>query len=400
MINIHRIKLEKIKNTDRFTDETAFLPDAIQWAVNKVEEVMKGFVHNFPSACSENYIYRTLDEPCDILGSNWTDGFWTGMLWLSYQLTGNQLFRAVAEAQFDDWDRRMEENIHLNHHDIGFLYMPSMVAQYKITGIKKSRKLALEAADILAKRYSPKARIIQVRDRDEQGNFIIDCSMNVPLLYWASIETGDRSYYLKALNHMYRVVECMIRDDASSYQCYKIDEVTGVPEKGWQGQGYDDHTCWARGQAWVIYGFALCYKYTKDKSFLELAKRVANYYINRLPQDAICNWDLYFTAADDSRDTSTAPIAACGLLEIAKYLEDGDIHKEIYKKAAITMIKNLSEKYTTQGLISNGLLKEGIYCKQKSHSSGLGDGECCLWGDYFYLEALLRIKDKDWCVFW
>lgn len=394
-----KVTLELLNHPLEQSQDLSFLDDAIQCSANQVERLMKTYVHKYPSACSVNGRYQQLSISTDTLGSNWTPGFWTGMLWNLYQMTEQELFRAVAEAQFDDYKEKEESYEHLNHHDIGFVFSPSILAQYKITGSKKARELALTAADLLAKRYSPVARIIQVRDRDEQGNFIIDCSMNVPLLYWKSIETGDRSYYLKALNHMYRVTECMLREDASTYQCFKIDEVTGEPIKGWQGQGYKDESCWARGQAWVIYGYALSYKYTHDKVFLELAKKVSNYYLNRLPKDMVCNWDLWFTEDSDPRDSSTAPIAACGLLEIAKYLEPSDPHKQWYENAAIKMAESLYKYYAVKDEGADGLLLHGVYCKDKGNG-GLGDDECCLWGDYFYTELLLRLKKKDAIICW
>lgn len=390
-MNYQRVKLEEIKNPERFTGNLDFLDSAIEYATNKVFLVMGDFVHKYPNSNSENLIYKPFP---DIYETDWVAGFWTGMLWISYELTGNEIFRAVAEAQFDDYQGKYDDFTSFWHHDIGFIYIPSIVAQYKITGAKKAKELAVKAADALANRYSETARIIHVRNRDKQGTFIIDCSMNVPLLFWASQVTGKRHYFTKALNHMYRVAECMIRDDASTYQCFQIDEVTGEPVKGWQGQGFDDDSCWARGQTWVMYGLALAYKYAKDERILEMAKRVSNYFLNRLPSDQICNWDLIFTDDSDPRDASNAPIAACGLLEIAKYLDEDDPHKKIYVDAAITMMRNLSEKYTTKGKESNGLIMHGVYVKNK-----IGDDECCMWGDYFYMEGLIRLK-QDWNIYW
>ncbi|MBR2885195.1 MAG: glycoside hydrolase family 88 protein [Clostridia bacterium] len=399
MINAERVKLEELKKPADFNGDISFIDDAIEFATKKVEEIMPSFVHQYPSACSVDNYYRQVENASDDFGSEWTAGFWTGMLWLSYELTGNELFRAVAEAQFDDYEKRCREFLRMSNHDIGFIYSPSVVAQYKITGAKKAKELGLKAANALSKRFSEKAGIIQVRDRNEQGAFIIDCCMNLPLLYWAGKETGDREYYLKAMTHISKAADCMVRDDASSYAAYKIDEVTGEKVKGWQGQGYSDNSCWARGQSWIIYGLALSYVYTFDKDLLELAKRTANYFLNRLPSDHICNWDLIFTEDDGERDSSTAPVVACGLLEISKHLSADDEYKEIYKRAAIDIVRNLAEKYTTQDIESNGLLKHGVYCKNKG-KGGLGDNECCIWGDYFYMEALTRLKKEDWNLYW
>ncbi len=397
MFEVERVKLEEIKNPERFTKDCSFVPEAVAYACGKVKEILPEFVHYYPAACSENLKYRPVKNSSRELGSDWTSGFWTGMLWLSYELTDNALYRAVAEAQFDDYQKRYDEYDCLNHHDIGFIYIPSIVAQYKVTQSAKAKKLALKAAELLSKRYSEKARIIQVRDwRSGQGEFIIDCCMNIPLLFWAGETTGDRSYYCKALNHLSRAVECMVRDDASTYQCYKIDEVTGEKIGGWQGQGYVDESCWARGQAWIIYGLSVAYTYCRDKDILEMAKRLANYFLNRLPEDLVCNWDLFFTNDDEQRDTSAAAPAACGMLELAKWLEPEE--GEIYKNAAITILRSMAKKYSTMGKDSNGLLTDGVYCKDKGNG-GLGDDECCIWGDYFYLEGLTRLS-KDWNMYW
>lgn len=386
-----RVKFETIKKPERFKGGREFLDSAIEYATAQIFTVMKDFVHRYPSSASENLIYQPF---ADNFETDWSMGFWTGMLWISYELTQNDIYRAVAEAQFDDYQAKYDDFTSFWHHDIGFIYIPSIVAQYKITGAKKAKELALKAADALANRYSENAGIIQWKNKAIQGQFIIDCCMNVPLLFWASHITGDRSYFVKALSHMYRAAECMIRDDASTYQCYQIDEVTGEPIRGWTGQGHDDESCWARGQTWAMYGLTLAYRYAKDGRILEMAKRVCNYFLNRLPGDLICNWDLMYTQDDEQRDSSSAPVAACALLELAKYLKDDDPHKEIYVRAAESMVRSLAEKYTTKGRVSNGLLMHGVYCK-----SSWGDDECCMWGDYFYMEALIRLK-QDWNVYW
>lgn len=184
MFETERVTLEEIQNPERFQGDLSFLGDAVAYATDKIKEILPEFVHRYPAACSENLKYRAVENSSRELGSDWTAGFWTGMLWLSYELTGNELFRAVAEAQYDDYEKRYENFDCLNHHDIGFIYVPSIVAQYKLTGAQKAKTLALKAADLLAKRYSEKARIIQVRDwRSGQGEFIIDCCMNLPLLF-------------------------------------------------------------------------------------------------------------------------------------------------------------------------------------------------------------------------
>lgn len=391
ILNYQRVSLEEVKNPQRFNDDKSFLDDAIKYATDKIFSVMKDFVHKFPSSSSENLIYKPFP---DIYETDWVAGFWTGMLWTSYELTGNELFRAVAETQFDDYQEKYDDFTCFWHHDIGFTYIPSIVAQYKITGVKKAKELGVKAARALANRFSEKAGIIQVRNQSAQGEFIVDCSMNIPLLFWASHVTGERQFFVKALSHIYKVAECTINDNASVKQHGLIDEVTGeVLDYKKPNQG--GAVCWARGQVWIMYGLALAYRYAKDERILEMAKRVSNYFLNRLPSDLICNWDLVLTADDDPRDSSNAPIAACALLEISKHLSENDVHKKMYEDAAISIMRNLSEQYTTKGRESNGLLMHGVYVK-----NSLGDDECCMWGDYFYMEGLLRLKNENWNIYW
>ena len=401
MIDYRRITLEEVKNPERFSGDTAFLKDAVAYAVGKTAEIRGEYVHNYPTASSTNLMYGKLGNSVEDIGGDWVTGFWTGMLWLSYELTGDEIYRAIAEAQFDDYKQCCDEPGRIPHHDVGFLYIPSILAQYKLTGNPKAKKLALKAAKVMSRRFAKKAGIIQVRNRDGQGNFIVDCCMNVPLLFWRGLETGDRDYIYMAYSHLCKAIECMVRDDASTYQCFQIDELTGEPVKGWQGQGENDDSCWARGHAWIIYGLAIGYRYTQEKRMLEVAKRVANYYLNRQPSDEVCCWDLIYTDDSVQRDTSAAPVAACGLLELSKYLEESDPLKQIYHNAGVTILRNLAESYTTKGLKSNGLLQHGVYCKagRGGGKPGLGDDECCIWGDYFYLEGLTRLS-KDWKMYW
>lgn len=401
MINYERIQLEEIKNPERFSDNTDFLADAIAYAVGKTAEIRKDYVHHYPTASSTNLMYGKLTNSVEDVGGDWLAGFWTGMLWLSYELTGDEIYRAIAEAQYDDYKRCIDVDGGVPHHDIGFLYIPSALAQYKLTGSEKARKLALKAAKVMSKRFAKQAGVIQVRNRDGQGHFIIDCCMNIPLLFWRGMEKCDRNYIYMAYSHLCRAIECMIRDNASTLQCFQIDEVSGRPVKGWQGQGESDDSCWARGHVWMIYGLAIGYRYTKEPRILEVAKRVANYYLNRQPSDDVCCWDLIYTEETVQRDTSAAPVAACGLLELARQMGEGEPLKEIYHRAGVTILRNLSEHYTTRGVQSNGLLQHGVYCKagRCGGKAGQGDDECCIWGDYFYMEGLTRLA-KDWEMYW
>ncbi|OUS70810.1 glucuronyl hydrolase [Paenibacillus sp. MY03] len=375
---------------------------ALDFVMNRIDHHLEAFTDRFPSAHSVDQVYQPVDNASLDYYSDWTSSFWTGMVWLAYELTEEPKYRDVAERHVASFKTRLEKRDILNHHDIGFLYSLSCVAGYRLTGSEEAKRIALDAAKLLSMRFQEKSGIIQVRgyleDRGhkERGVFIIDCSMNVPLLYWASTMTGDRTYYDKAYRHMSQVMEHMVRDDGSSYQVYHIDADTGEPTRGWTSQGHADEDCWSRGQAWVMYGLPLSYRYTGDKKFIDAAKHTCNYFLNHLPEDLVCNWDLVFTDQDGQRDTSAAAIAACGLLELARHLPVLDEDRTLYENAALAILGSLAANYTTaDDPGSNGVLGHGVYSLPKN----LGVDECNIWGDYFYMEALVRVL-RDWKPYW
>jgi unsaturated chondroitin disaccharide hydrolase len=274
------------------------------------------------------------------------------------------------------------------------------VAAYKVTGAQIAKETALQAADLLITRYFDKAGIIQawgdLNDPEQRGRMIIDCCMNLPLLYWAAQITGNNHYYQIAHQHAQQAASYLVREDASTFHTFYMDVDTGQPRFGKTCQGYDDDSCWARGQAWGIYGFALSYLYTGNSVFLNIGKKITHYFLNRLPEDQICYWDLVFTEGYEDRDSSAAAIAACGLLEFSKRLPFSDELKQIYENAALLIIRSLAENYTTLGLgNSNGILDHAVYNKPRHE----GVDECNIWGDYFYFEALVRLL-KDWKLYW
>jgi unsaturated chondroitin disaccharide hydrolase len=225
---------------------------------------------------------------------------------------------------------------------------------------------------------------------------IIDCCMNLPLLYWATEQTANPSYATAARRHAEQAAKYLVRPDASTFHTYYMDTETGAPKYGKTNQGYSDTSCWARGQAWGIYGFALSFIYTGDTAFLSHSKRLADYFLARLPADGVAYWDLIFTSGSEERDSSAAAIAACGLLELSKHLPLCDTSRARYEAAAAQMIRSLSASYTSKAdPKSNGLLLHSVYAK----GAGLGIDECSIWGDYFYFEALVRVS-RGWRLYW
>ncbi len=394
LVNDEGIKTpEKFRaNPNDLTED--FWEDAFRKSLKMIDANLPAFTAKYPAPCSQKNIYPAIDN------LEWTSSFWTGMLWLAYEISGNERYRETAAKQLADYRKRIEERIATDTHDLGFLYSLSCVAAYKLTGDEGAKQTALAAADLLITRYFEKPGIIQawgdLNDPGQRGRMIIDCLMNLPLLYWASAVSGDPKYAKYAYSHARQSASYLVREDASTYHTYYMDPVSGAPLRGKTQQGYSDNSCWARGQAWAIYGFTLSYLHTKDGALIELAQKLANYFLNRLPQDYVAYWDLVFSDGPEERDSSAAAITVCGLLELAKHLAAGDQSRMLYRNAALKMLISLVKQYSVKDSDhSNGLLLHSVYNKPK----GEGIDECCIWGDYFYCEALVRVM-KDWKLYW
>lgn len=377
---------------------------ALLFSAEQVMRNLPDFTYKFQKAYSEDGFYKPIDN------NYWTTGFWTGEIWLAYEYMkekGSPLaeqLREAGEIQIDSFLNRIDKKIEVDHHDMGFLYSPSCVAGYKLIGSKKGREAAIKAADQLITRYHPVGEFIQAwgpMDAPENYRLIIDCLLNLPLLYWASEETGDTKYKEIAEKHIHTAIANVIREDYSTWHTFFFDMKTGAPDHGATCQGYRDGSAWARGQAWGIYGCALAYKYTKRDAYIDIFKNVTGYYMEHLPEDMIPFWDLEFTDGDDQpRDSSSASIAACGMLEMIKSMEKEDA--VIYQKYAMQMIKSLYDKYAVKDAkVSNGLVLHSTYSNHSPYNTcnHYGVDECNSWGDYFYMEALTRLH-KDWILYW
>jgi unsaturated chondroitin disaccharide hydrolase len=386
------MKIEKFSKRPEVTKEK--VQAAIDFILKKIDEKLDAFTYKFPAPASKNNVYEAIDN------TDWTSCFWTGMLWLSYEVTGDNKYRNIAEIHLQSFKKRIDEGLHIDTHDLGFLYTLSSISAYKLTGNEEAKETALKAAEALTNRYFDKAGIIQawgdLKDPDQRGRMIIDCCMNLPLLYWATEITGDKKYYEMADSHVMQAIKYLVREDASSFHTFYMDVETGEPKFGKTAQGYKDDSCWARGQAWGIYGLPLSYLYTGAPELIEIGKKITNYYLNRLPEDYICYWDLAFTDGAEERDSSGAAIAICGMLEMTKHMPLMDPYKALYENASLHILNSLIEKYTSKDCPkANGVLLHAVYDKPKN----VGVDECCIWGDYFYFEALVRTL-KDWKLYW
>lgn len=369
--------------------------DAILAAVlERIDRNLEVFTDAFPAPSSQDGVYPAIDN------IEWTNGFWTGMLWLAYEASGQDRYRDAAQRQIPGFKHRIDQRINVDHHDLGFLYSLSCVAAWKVTGDTCARDAAIQAADALLDRFLPTAGIIQawgdLTNPAEAGRMIIDCNLNLPLLYWASEVTGDREYAKAADRHIAQAARYIVRPDASTFHTFFMDPATGEPLRGVTHQGFSDSSCWARGQAWGVSGFPLVHRYNQDPSLIDLAARLANYFLNRLPDDLIACWDLVFTGPPHERDSSAAAIAACGLLELAQALPLSDPDRATYEAAALAIVDQLGAHYLLPlGQPGTGVLAHAVYHMPNK----VGVDEACLWGDYFFLEALVRLT-RTWESYW
>ena len=321
------------------------------------------------------------------------------MLWLAYEHTGDPKYRDLAKAHLSSFRERLDRG-DVHTHDLGFLFTLSCVAAYKLTGSEDAMRSALRAAELLALRYFEKGRIIQawgqLEDREHRGRIIIDSVMNMPLLFWAGAITGDDNYCRIARNHLDQVTRHLVRDDGSTAHTCFVDPQTGELLRMSTHQGFSDESCWSRGQAWGVYGFSLGYSYTGERRFRDVSKKLADYFLARLPVDGICCWDMIFDeGAGEHKDSSAAAIAAAGMLALTRQLPSDDDDRERYHRAAREITKTLATEYVSTSPDEDGILLHGVW----DRPSGRGVDEFCIWGDYFYTEALMRLHTA-WTPYW
>lgn len=371
---------------------------ALKNAIEQVRCCLPEFQNQFKRPNSENGFYPTMEN------KEWTNGFFTGEIWLAYELTKEDVFKNAGLSHVQSFLERIQNKIVVDHHDLGFLYTPSCVAPYKLIQDEKAKKAAILAADHLITRFQEKGEFIQAwGELGAKDNYrlIIDCLLNLPLLYWASEVTGDSKYEVIAKKHITTTLKVITRPDYSTYHTYFFDPETGNASHGVSHQGNRNESAWARGQAWGIYGLSLSYKYTKNPEYLEKAKKVTQYFIEHLPKNNVPYWDFDFTdGSDEPRDSSAGAIAVCGMLELAKYTTEEE--SLYYTEKASTILKALIEECSVKdSSISNGQLLHGTYCKSTPTNGCRSHGvdECNSWGDYFYFEALMRLY-KDWDLYW
>ncbi|MFR1370700.1 MAG: glycoside hydrolase family 88 protein [Eisenbergiella massiliensis] len=319
--------------------------------------------------------------------------FWGGIMWQMYTFTGKEIYRNIAEQNEKKLDADLMDYEKLDH-DNGFKWLPTAVADYRVTGNRSSKNRGLLAAGNLAGRYNCAGKFIRAWNDwpnskvDRRGWAIIDCMMNLPLLYWASEETGDPRFSKIAANHADTAMKAFIRGDGSANHIVEFDPASGEMIKSYGGQGYGEGSSWTRGQSWGLYGFMLSYLHTQNNAYLETAERIANYFIANIPDSGLIPVDFRQPEDVKLEDSTAAAIASCGLIELARQ-KDGRQQK-IYLNAALKMLQALTKNSFNWNEEEDNLLTKctAAYHDEKHEFS-------IIYGDYFFLEALMKLTDKE-----
>lgn len=331
-------------------------------------------------------INGTHDNKIDTSPEWWTNGFWGGMMWLMYIATKNEDYRITAETSEKLMDKALKLYKEL-HHDVGFMWNILSGVSYRYTGNEDSKTRFLYAASVLASRYNIKGKYIRAWNADHDGWTIIDCMMNIPMLYRASYEIGDDRFKYIAIEQANMTMRDHIRPDGSVVHIVSHDHETGEVIETFAGQGYAVGSSWSRGQAWAIYGFVLSYIHTGIQEYLDTAKKVAHYFISCICDDYLPKVDFRAPESPVMYDSTAGACAACGLIEIAKCVPEHE--KKIYINAAIKLLKAMEKEFCNWSEEEDAILMMGT----ERYTGGIHMP--IIYGDYFFVEALYKLRGND-----
>ena len=323
----------------------------------------------------------------------WTNGFWGGMMWLLYLYTKEERYAEIARISEDKMTECFQTFLGL-HHDVGFMFQPTAVADYRITGRSQAKTTALHAAALLAGRFNPAGNYIRAWNDipgstdDTRGWAIIDCMFNISLLYWASEETKDPRFRHIAMMHADTVRKNFVREDGSVCHIVEFDPETGEMVKSYGGQGYAEGSAWTRGQGWAVYGFMISYRHTGKKEYLETAKKVAEYCIAHIPESGIIPVDFCQPEEPAWEDSCGACVIAGGLIELAEQAEGAE--KERYLKYARRILQTIAETRADWGTDCDAIVQNcsASYHDKRHHFT-------MSYADYFFMEAVFRLAGME-----
>ncbi|MEJ6979710.1 glycoside hydrolase family 88 protein [Pedobacter sp. P351] len=360
----------------------------VKKVIKIVEKHYKAYMEKYPD--STKFARSTnADGSLRVSGArDWTSGFFPGNLWRLFEFTGKKQWKNAAEK----WTAGLEEQKkNTRTHDLGFMLFDSYGPGYQLTQNPAYKKVLLQGASSLSSRFKPQIGAIRSWDNPSFSYpVIIDNLMNLEYLFWATKESGDSTFYKIAVQHADTDLKYRFRTDNSSYHVLDFDPQTGKLLKRITHQGYADESCWARGQAWGVYGYTTLYRETHDKRYLDQAVKAADYFIMQTDKtsDHIPYWD--FQAPDipnAPRDASAAAITASALIELSKYAPA----KNYLNKAKEYLISLCSDAYLAKAGTNNFfLLKHSTGHKPINSEVDVP----IIYADYYFLEALSRYEKK------
>ncbi len=368
-----------------------------EW-VKQAEERIRVKLAQVAARSAHKVPYTTKDGVFDDQTGNiswWTNGFWGGMMWQMYHVTKEGLYREIAQELEEKLDATLMDPDGMDH-DSGFRWLLTSGANFRETGREEAYRRTLLAACNMAGRFNPAGNFIRAwndwgnmeRRGENAGVAIIDCMMNLPLLYWASEQTKDPRFYQIAVRHADTVTKHFIRGDGSVIHIGEFDPHTGEFLRSVGGQGYAHGSSWTRGQAWAVYGFVLSYLHSKKEKYLECAKRIADYFIVNIPESGLIPVDFCQPKACGWEDSTAAAIAACGMLEIAKAIGGGE--DSPYRRAALKLLRTLYEKRCDWSEKTDAVVQK---CTAAYH-----DREhefTIIYGDYYFMEAIWKLTGQE-----
>lgn len=350
--------------------------------VGRLSEQLSFLVTN---SANDSMVPRTFEagKYAMITKKDWCCGFPAGSYWYMYELTGDQKWKKIAT---ENTIKLEGVQFRKNTHDLGFMVFCSYGNAYRITKNEHYKKVIIDASESLISRFSPKTGCIKSWDWAKQWQFpvIIDNMMNLEMLFWASKVTGNPKYRDVAISHANTTLANHFRENMSSYHVVDYDPVTGRVLARVTHQGLKDDSSWARGQAWGLYGYIICYRETGDKKYLDAAKKIAAFIQSNLPEDLVPFWDYDDPVIPNAyRDASAAAITSSALFMLSSLTEEG---KAEYSALAEKMLKSLSTaKYLAEYGTNGGFLIThcvGNMPKKSEVDTPLN------YADYYYLEAL------------
>lgn len=326
---------------------------------------------------------------CPVSKELWTEGFWPGILWYDYEYTSDPEILAAAEKYTEALEFISE--IPAYDHDLGFIIFCSYGNGYRLTGKQEYKDVILAAADKLASLYNPAVGTILSWPREMKNlgghNTIMDNMINLEMLFWAAENGGKPEYAEMAKSHADTTMKYNFRPDGTSYHVAVYDPESGKYIKSCTHQGYSDDSMWARGQAWGIYGYTMCYRFTRDPEYLDFACRITDVYLSELPEDLVPYWDFDDPEIPNvSKDASAAAVVASALIELSGYV--GGEKGAGYLDTAKRMLKSLYENYR------GGDSCPAFLVHSTGHRpAGSEIDYAIIYADYYYIEALLRLKN-------